>query len=171
MKKHALLERCTTEEIQHKFSDFPRRYHHYQSPNQENIWTFRIISGNSSDFVIQLIDKTFEPPRGRVCSDQPYIYIRFLQKGENVTLTYWMEWQKWKQVLIAFGFGFILSISLANIVLSLLSNKPFWVGAGLLVISIYVLFLWLVQNKRHDLLAIKVFEELLQKNFTAIRFG
>ena len=76
-KKYALLGNGTVQDAQQKISEFSRRYTNYQLNKQKNIWAFCIVAEKSKGLIVQLIDKTFEPTRGRVTSDQPYIYICF----------------------------------------------------------------------------------------------
>lgn len=165
-RKHAFVERCTTEELQEKLSEFPKRYHHFKLPKQENIWTFHIFSTTSNYCIVQLIDKTFELSRGTVTSDQPYIHIHFLQEGQNVDMTYSMKWQKWKLALVALGIVIYSSISLPCIFISASpDNHTFW--ALSLCLCIFCIFiLWVARNIRHDRLTLSVFEEILERNFS-----
>lgn len=169
-RKHILIEQCTIEEMQQKLSEFPKRYHNFQMPKQESIWSFRIVSMDNKYYVIQLIDKNFEPPRGKVSSDQPYIYIHTLQDGEHVKLVYWLRWQKWKFALIWFGVLFYSSIWLTTICISTLGGKHSFFAVGLWLLGLCFFIVWLAQNIRHDRLAMKIFEELLQRNFPTIHF-
>ena len=161
-----LFEKCTISDIQQKLIDFPKRYHHYKLPKRKNIWVFSVVSQDKDRAVIQLIDKTFEPPRGRVRSDQPYIYLKFQQNGEDAMLTYRLVWQKRKTALLILGCCILLVLSLANIVCGLRSSNNLILGAALMMIGICSFILWLVQNKRHDQLTVTIFEEIMQKNFS-----
>lgn len=169
-RKHARIEQSTTEEMRQKLSGFPKRYHNFQIPKQENIWSFRIVSMDNKYCVIQLVDKNFEPSRGKVTSDQPYIYIHALQEGEHVELAYWLRWQKWKLALICFGVAFYSSICLTTICMSIPGEKLFLLAVGLWLLGVCFFAVWFAQNVRHDRLTMKIFEELLQRNFSTIHF-
>lgn len=169
-RKHARIEQSTIEEMRQKLSEFPKRYHNFQIPKQENIWSFRIVSMNNKYCVIQLVDKNFEPPRGKVTSDQPYIYIHALQEGEHDELAYWLRWQKWKLAPICFGVAFYSSICLTTICMSIPGEKLFLLAVGLWLLGVCFFAVWFAQNVRHDRLTMKIFEELLQRNFSSIRF-
>lgn len=169
-RKHVLIEQYTIEEIQQKLSEFPKRYHAFQMPKQKNIWLFQIVSMNFNHYVIQVIDKYFEPPRGKVSSDQPYIYIHVLQEGEHVRLTYWLRWQKWKLALILLGIIFYSSISLAIICINAPGEKHYFFAVGLWLLGLCILAEWFSQNIRHDRLSLRIFEEILRRNFSTIHF-
>lgn len=169
-KRYALLGNCTVQKAQQKISEFSRRYMNYQLKRQKNIWVFRVVLEKSRGLIVQLIDKTFEPSRGRVSSDQPYICINFTQVGEDVRLTYWLKWKKWKQALVVSGAVLYFAISLAVFHMSTLGDKHFIGSLGLLCGGLYVFLTWLLQNIRHDQLTLNVFRELLCKNFSDIQF-
>lgn len=169
-KKYALLGNCTVQDAQQKISEFSRRYTNYQLNKQKNIWAFCIVSEKSMGLIVQIIDKTFEPTRGRVTSDQPYICICFMQVGDDVKLSYWLKWKKWKQILVASGAVIYFAISLAIFHMSTLGDKHFIGSLGLLCGGLCVFLAWLLQNIRHDRLTLNVFRELLYKNFSEIQF-
>lgn len=163
-RKHAFVEQYTSKELQEKLSEFPKRYHHFKLPKQENIWTFHIISMTSNYCIVQLIDKTFELPRGTITSDQPYIHIHFLQEGQTVDITYWMKWKNWKLILIALGI--VLSMSLACIFISAVRDKHTFWALSLCFCMFSLFILWLAKNIQHDRLTLRVFEEILERNFS-----
>lgn len=169
-KKYALLGNCSVQKAQQKISEFSRRYTNYQFNRQKNIWVFCVVSEKSRGLIVQLIDKTFEPPRGRVSSDQPYICINFTQAGDNVKLTYWLKWKKRKRTLVVCGVVLYFAISLAIFHMSTLGDKYFIGSIGLLCGGLCIFLTWLLQNIRHDRLTLSVFRELLYKNFSDIQF-
>lgn len=169
-KKYALLGNCTVQKAQQKISEFSNRYTSYQFNKMKNIWVFCVVSEIRNDLIIQLIDKAFEPPRGNVSSDQPYICINFTQAGDDVKLTYWLKWKKWKWPLVISGMIFSFAIASSLLLNSALGSKEFIIGFGLMLFAAVLFATWLIQNIRHDRLTIKVFQELLSKNFDTIQF-
>ena len=167
----AILGQCSAKEAQRKIYEFSKRYTHYQFNEKKSVWTFNTISDNDGALTVQLVDKTFEPPRGNVSSDQPYICIDFAQVEDNVKLTYRMKWKKWKWPLVISGMIFSFAIALDLLFISALGSKEFIVGFGLMLFAALLFATWLIRNIRHDRLAMKVFEELLCKNFDNIQFN
>ena len=170
-KKYALLGNCTVQKAQQKISEFSNRYTSYQFNKMKNIWVFCVVSEIRNDLIIQLIDKAFEPPRGNVSSDQPYIHLNITQAEADVKLTYRLKWKRWKLPLAIGGFVFCLAIALSLLLISALGSKAFVVGLGLMLFDASLFAAWLIRNIRHDLLAMKVFEELLCKNFDNIQLN
>ena len=167
----AILGQCSAKEAQRKIYEFSKRYTHYQFHEQKSVWTFNTVSEHDGALVVQLIDKTFEPPRGNVSSDQPYICINFTQAGDDVKLTYWLKWKKWKWPLVISGMICSFAIASRLLLISALGSKDFVVGLGLMLFAASLFTAWLIRNIRHDRLAMKVFEELLCKNFDNIQLN
>lgn len=165
-KKHALLKNYTVQKAQQKISEFSRRYTSYQFNMQKNIWVFCVISEGSSDLIVQLIDKSFEPPRGSVSSDQPYICIHFTQVEDDVKLTYRLRWKKWKWPLIISGMVLYFAIPLILLCMSEHTIASY----ALILFGACIFFTWLIRNICHDRLTLRVFRELLYKNFDDIQF-
>ena len=160
-----LLKHCTTHEVHTKLLEFPTRYHHFQLSNQKNIWKFQIISDNIDSLVVQLIDQTFEPPRGQVVSDQPHIYIRMSQKCDDVRISFSLKWQKLKTICIILGLIFYYVIITALFYVSTPGSRPFFVGILFFLLGFITTTTWFVRNIKHDRLIKRAFKELLQKNF------
>lgn len=168
--KYALLERCTIEKVQGKISDFSKRYTHYQINGQKNIWAFSVVSEKYGELVCQFVDKTFEPPRGRGRSDQPYICVKLTQVGDNVKIAYWLEWKKWKLPLVVSGsIMYFVFLGLGSS-MSTLEYKEILVIIGLYIYGLCIFLTWIIQNIRHDRLTLKVFRDLLDKNYTDIKY-
>lgn len=169
-RTHILIKNCTIVKVQQSILGFQERYQHYQKARCVNIWSFHLISMDDTKCVIQLIDKSFEPTRGKVCSDAPYIFMSFTQKGEHVDVVCWIEWQKWKSVLILATIGFNSMISIVHIYSSFSHNKK-GLYAVILWLCLFIAFIWwLIQNNQHDRLTMRIFRELLQKEYDTIIF-
>ena len=167
----AILGQCSAKEAQRKIYEFSKRYTHYQFNEQKSVWTFNTVSEHDGALMVQLIDKTFEPPRGNVSSDQPYIHLNITQAEADVKLTDRLKWKRWELPLAIGGFVFCLAIALSLLLISALGSKAFVVGLGLMLFDASLFAAWLIRNIRHDLLAMKVFEELLCKNFDNIQLN
>ncbi len=168
INSNLLLKQCTIHEAHTKLLTFPIRYHHFQPAYQKNFWKFYIISDSIDFLIIQLTDQTFEPPRGTVSSDQPYIYVQMTQKGNDVGITFSLKWQKLKTVCLLFGLIFWLLYSTTLICMNTLGSKPFVFGILFILLGLITATVWLVRNIRHDLMIKRIFVELLQRNFSAV---
>lgn len=159
-QKYIAKNISVTEAMQTVLS-LPVRYTHHKTI--PGIWKCGLISKSSSHIVLQLADESFEPPRGNVRSDAPFLYIQFLQIGADTLILWKLRWQLWKTLLVWITSlllltAFIFLLWTTNVVLT----KCF-IGGTLLFLSVLV-SIWLVQNIRHDKLTIQVFGSILQNN-------
>ena len=164
MRSHycgTVVVKGNVEAASHVLEQFPERYQHYFYSYTQSYWKCDKVD-QFQGIVYQLVDRNFEPPRGNVRSDAPFIYVRCEQDQDNVIITYKLKWQKWKVF-------FVWVIALCFFSSGLLickSHLP--VEAGLLT-YIWLFFLlgcavWLVKNIRHDRITIRLFHELIMRN-------
>lgn len=148
---------------------FSMRYQHYYSNCTATYWKCNIVE-NHPKLIFQLVDLSFEPPRGRnVRSDAPYIEVNF-EKGKGVTyINYSLYWQKWKTAL-TFSTIFVLIILFIAPIIQAQVRRILTLPAFLIMSCLPVLFMvWIIQNIRHDLATIQVFQDLISKNLQVVQ--
>lgn len=148
----------TPEQVEMTLLDFENRYHPYKSR-----WDFEMISQVPGMMTVQLVDRSFEPPRGKGQSDSPYIKISYGKDGENVNVSWTCRWKRWRRIL-----------SLLILTAMILSRIIIFVGytgqVRILMAAIWLFWAilyggWVLQHVRHDHLIQQVFKELLKLNF------
>lgn len=167
--KTYIINDITIEKVLEELLRFQDRYRYYVAKNTKSTWCFRLISKDNKRCVIQLIDKFFEPSRGNVKSDAPYIYLGLVQNHDDVIIDYSIKWQGWKVWLVFLGTVFYSSVIWTQVYLSDSSDRVQMFASLILWLCMGIMFAyWLIKNIRHDSLTIQVFEELLTKNFSNI---
>lgn len=81
-------------------------------------------------------------------------------------LTYLLRWKKWKWPLIISGMVLYFAIPLIMLCMSEHTIASY----ALILFGACIFLTWLVQNVCHDRLTLRVFRELLYKNFDDIQF-
>lgn len=158
-------------EVMGLISDFPRRYHNYYHRYPDGRWKCELLDQTTNTVQLRLVDQIYEPPRGiHVQSESPVFHISLHQESCNVILRYKYKWNKLTFVLGCFyTFVALLMFALGLYMISVEFSKsgyivPLFLSAFLLVLEL----VWLIRKKKHDQLTIRVFHELLHKNFNDI---
>ena len=146
------------EQVEMALLDFENRYHPYKSR-----WDFELVSQGTCCMTAQLVDRSFEPPRGKGQSDSPYLHMSYNASGSDVLLSWNYRWKSWRRTLsillllalLAFLAGSILLYSGQLRVLHL-SIWCFWA-------SLYGG--WIFQHLWHDRMTMGIFRDLLALNF------
>lgn len=166
-KKTAVLGEV--DEIHSCLLMFSTRYQHYYSNRTASYWKCNIV-GNHPKLILQLVDLSFEPPRGnKVRADAPYIEVKFEKEKGIVYINYSLHWQKWKIILTFATVFVLLSLFVAPIIQAQLRGA-LTIPAFLIMSALPVSFVvWIIKNIRHDFTTIKVFQDLVAKNFQIVQ--
>lgn len=167
-KREVALHDIKIENVQYAISNFVHRYQRYYRKNLSGVWKCRLLRRRNNALGLQLVDRKYEVVRGiNVEPESPVIWLSFRQENVDVILTYQLCYRK-KDLLVrvllvlgmALTFG-MMSYYIFSTPLSWRTLPIFLFLIGILVTGI----VWVVQEHRHNILIIRVFEELLQKNF------
>ena len=112
---------------------------------------------------VQLVDRGFEPSRGKGNSDAASLRLELSRSGRNALLSWSCRWKQWKRRLSLV----ILGILLLTLGLLLAEAEG---QLGILHFAVWTFCAvlyggWLTQNLLHDRLMMQVFRELLDLNF------
>lgn len=161
-----ILKDMTVKIVEDTLLGFPKRYGHYIDKNSNSIWFCDVMGYTSENLTLQLVDKNFEPPRGKVKSDAPIFYISLEQKYSDVLLKYDFRWKKWKRVFVSMISILCAVICLICLLYSILNPKfDAFVLLSLWIVEPVLLIVWAIKNKKHNDLTLIVFIQLLKKNF------
>lgn len=144
-----------------RLCEFPNRFRHYRASNYKGEWTCNLTSCDQDTFCFQMIDKTFEPPKGRVKPNVPFIKLKLGQLGSRSVVDITLKWKLSKLI-----FALILGASflLGNIFMSIFIDCPNVIALLLLscILQIFYAY-WVISNIFHDILTLKLFIELIKK--------
>ncbi len=164
-KKQILISNTTTENVQEKIRELPKRFAHYTPRDFTGVWSLRIIRAEPHRYVIQLVDKTFEPTRDirpDAPHDAPHIVVDIVQLEKDVSVVYYLKWKQWKVWFAGLFFLFLLIMCSASVYL----RDDISIGELLSYLGSFILYLWwLVSNIKHDQLTLRVFAKLMGKTF------
>lgn len=171
MKKNSILIPDTPKwQVAEQLMAFPSRYGCHKTKKAAGRWKLDFLQKTKDGMIFQLVDLDFEPPRGRVPSDQPVLCISLEQVGNDTLLWYTFRWLGWKIFLMSALFLAIACLD-GYVVYSVMFSVEKTTLLQVIIGSFLTVLLgiWLVQNIHHDRLAQIVFIQILNKNFpTAI---
>ncbi len=162
-----LLCNTTISMARDTIAGFPRRYHSHSQKGFSGLWKCVLLRASETMIQLQLVDDRFETPRGQnVPSEAPIFHIVLEQVGSDVMLVFRYKWKK----LICLFVGFFMFVILTSLLLTLhlyVSGdlKTAWMPFAVAIFLLSLGILWWKSNVRHDALAVKMFIELLRKNF------
>lgn len=157
MISHMTFRNCSILDWQKRLREMQNRYRCCQIPGAAGVWTFRIVSTEQTKSVIQVVDKNFEPSRGSVKPDAPYIFIRCIQRDDSVDVICKLRWQTWKIILIALCAILHLLLSVAHLYYEMLSQGHAYQAITLWLCLFIPFTIWIVKNILHDRLTLWVF--------------
>lgn len=145
-----------------KLMELPNRFGHYRSSSFRGEWQCNLIDYGRDVFCFQLIDKTFEIPKGNVKPDVPLIILSISQWDCSSTIIKVVL--RWKKLKLIFAWFLGVTFSICNIFMIMFIGYP-QIGALLMLSGILQVFYlyWIISNIFHDVLTLKVFIELLKK--------
>ncbi len=137
----------------------PIHYQRYIPKNSKSIYCCRFIKQHENTITLQMIDRLFEPPRGRK-SDAPFLHITVIPHGDDVRLRFRYQWQCWKVLLVVLFCVLSITVEIAGIVYAFQN-----VANGIYLLGIWTpiligLGVWTVKNYKHDAMTIATFKAL-----------
>ena len=106
-----------------KLKEFPNRFGHYKSSKFRGIWKCNLIDYAQNIFCFQLIDKTFEPPKGKVEPAAPLIILNISQLDCNRTIIKVVL--RWKKTKLIFAYLLGVIFLLCDIFMLMFISVPF----------------------------------------------
>ena len=145
-----------------KLNEFPNRFGHYRSSSFRGVWKCNLIDYVQDIFYFQLIDKTFEPPKGKVKPYVPLIILSISQLDCNRTIIKVVL--RWKIPKLIFAWLLGVTFLLCDIFMIMFISYPYIYKLLILIGILQIFYLyWIISNIFHDILTLKVFIELLKK--------
>ena len=160
--KRKLICHLPYDSVINTLKTFQDRYRHHVTKDHQGIWQLNLLHYNQNTMFFQMIDKTFSLDCSKSKkSDASIIQLKITPSETKTILDFSLRWPKLTSILL-FCFPVFWIIFQAFVLFSGVFD--------LIHIPITILlFAWeiivIITRKKHDLLAIRVFENILLKNF------
>ena len=158
-----IFENTPIEQVFYKLKDICSRYRNYKY--EKTKWNIFCVKHEFPSYIVlTVVDSGFEIPRGNR-HDTPLFHVRLEQVGIDTIVVCEFKWRKWKKYLsiittiISFIiWGIWIHKTIVSFEYEILFMLVLWT-----VIPISIIFVWIVQNIKHDNLTKKLFMYLLKK--------
>lgn len=141
---------------------FPDRYRHHATTAYQGVWQLNLLHCNRDAMFFQMIDKTFSLDCSKSKkSDASIIRLKITPLQTKTILDFSLQWPKLTGILL-FCFP-ILWISFQAFLLFSGAFDLLFIPITLLLFALEIIVI--IIRKKHDFLAIRVFENILLKNF------
>ena len=161
-KSQILIQEQSLEKVKIILQEFENKYQNYKSR-----WDFEIAGQKDNMVYAQLVDHSYETPRGKGQSDSPIYRIALSQSGTDVLLT---RDQKWKKSKRLFSWSVLAALAACRILIFLFTRGDkmiLYLGIWLFAAILYAG--WIFQNMYHSHNGQEMFEEMLYSNFSTAR--
>ena len=157
-KKQFLIKKHSPEQAMLTLQEFENKYQGFQSR-----WDFQRLSQKENTMTFQLVDHSYETPRGKGESDSPVYEARLDPCGEDVKLSWSFRWKRSKRIL---SWILLLLLLISKAMIRMVSYGDKFILLICIWMFCAILFgAWILQNVLHDRLSHSILYELLMSNF------
>lgn len=160
--KRKLIFHLPYDSVINTLKTFQDRYQHHATSDHQGIWQLNLLHHNQNTMFFQMIDKIFSLDCSKSKkSDASIIQLKITPSETKTILDFSLQWPKLTGILL-FCFPVFWIIFQAF----LLFNGAFdliYIPITLLLLALEITVI--IIRKKHDFLAIRVFENILLKNF------